>query len=113
MLKKFIATVCVLALAGCTTAQIASVEATASKYQSAVVAACSTANALANAPGISLLTSISVVTQAVNLVKASCSTEEAIGALVLSPTSEAWLNTLITTISTKGKTVLPAPTAAK
>jgi len=100
------------ALSGCTSAQIASGVATASKYQQDVQNACAIASASANNPAAVLLgASVPAVAQAVNLVKASCSTEEAVASLVLSPTSVAWLGTLNTTITSKGKTVLPPPVA--
>lgn len=97
-------------LSACTTAQVASTVATVSKYQSDVASACSIAsNAAADPLVLALQASVPDVAQAVSLIKASCSSEATIAALVLSPTSVAWLGTLTTTIKSGGKTVLPAP----
>jgi len=104
-MKYFLLASCV-ALAGCTAAQIAQV----SKYQSDVAAACSIASIAAADPlAVALQASVPAVAQAANLVKASCGTEQAIASLVLSPTSVAWINTLITTLKSGGKVVPPAP----
>lgn len=111
MWKRVIITASCLALVGCTSAQIASGVATADKYQADVQAACSVANTAASNPAAALLSGIPQVASAINLVKASCSTESAISSLVLSPTSVAWLETLITTINSKGAVVPPAPIA--
>lgn len=101
-----------LLLTGCTSAQISGAVATADKYQADVQKACAIASASAADPAAILLqASVPSVAQAVNLVKASCSTEEAVASLVLSPTSVAWLGTLTTTIQTKGAVVPPAPVA--
>lgn len=95
-----------LILAGCTTAQISQV----SQYQQAVQNACTIASAAAADPlAAALVASNSDVASAVNLVKASCGTEEAVATLVLSPTSVAWVNTLTTTLKSGGKVVPPAP----
>ena len=102
-------TLCTL-LAACSSAQIASDLAQANKYQSQVANACAIASASANDPGALLLqASVPAVAQAVKLIQASCGTEQAVASLVLSPTSVAWLGTLITTIQSGGKTVLPPP----
>jgi hypothetical protein len=101
-----------LALPACTSAQLASGVAQVSKYQSDVAQACAIASASASDPAAVLLqASVPEVAQAVNLIKASCSTEQAIASLVLSPTSVAWLGTLTTTIQSRGKVVLPPPVA--
>lgn len=96
-----------LGLAGCTSAQVASTVATVSKYQADVAAACSIAEGIATGP----LAAIPVVSSAAALIHSGCDTEEAIASLALSPTSVAWLGTLVTTIKSKGAVVLPAPVA--
>lgn len=112
-LKSFLALSLVpFALTGCSTTQIASGIATADKYQSDVQKACMIASTSANDPAAVLLAaSVPAVASAINLVKASCGTEESVASLVLSPTSVAWLGTLDTTITSKGAVVPPAPTA--
>lgn len=98
----------VLALTSCTTAQVAQVD----KYQQDVQTACSLAASSAADPAAVLLAAnVPDVAKAVSLVAASCGTEKAVAALVLSPTSVAWLGTLVTTIKSGGKTVPPAPVA--
>lgn len=95
-----------LALTSCTSAQIASTETTVSKYQADVAAACSIAT---TAVGTTAAILDPNVQTAALLVGSACGTEEAVASLVLSPTSVAWLNTLITTLKSNGKVVPPAP----
>lgn len=52
---------------------------------------------------------IPYVGSAINLANASCKTEASIQKLITSPTSVSWLNTLITTIESKGAVVPPPP----
>jgi hypothetical protein len=89
-------------LVACTTAQIAKVEG----YQAAVQNACAIAEGEASG---SAALAIPDVARAVMLAHSACDREEAIASLILSPTSVAWLNTLITTIKSGGKVVPPAP----
>lgn len=96
--------VSLLALSGCTTAQVAQ----ATKYQQAVQNACSIAT---TAVGATVAILDPNVQAAAILVGSACNTEEAVASLVLSPTSVAWLNTLITTLKSNGKVVPPAPIA--
>jgi hypothetical protein len=89
-------------LASCTTAQVAQV----ASYQAAVQNACAIAEGEASG---SVAMAIPDVARAVMLAHSACDREEAIASLILSPTSVAWLNTLITTIKSGGKVVPPAP----
>lgn len=101
-----------LFLAGCTSSQIASGVATATKYQQDIANACAIANASANDPAAILLAAaVPDVGSAVNLVKSSCTTEAALANLALNPLSVAWVGTLNTTIKSGGKVVPPAPVA--
>ena len=110
--KRHLALALIAILPACTSAQVANDLAQASKYPAAVMNGCAIANASANDPAAILLqANVPSVAQAVNLIKASCSTEQAIASLVLSPTSVAWLGTLTTTINSGGKVVLPPPVA--
>ena len=97
-----------VALSGCTSAQIASGVATASKYQADVVAACTVAQDAASAAGTLTLV-VPQVAAAASLVSASCGSEEAIAKIVLDPLTVAWLGTLTTTLRTGGAVVPPPP----
>lgn len=99
-----------LTLSGCLTpAQVTSVETKISSYEVAVRNAYSTFETYAASPLGSLASVIPAVDRAVKLGKSGCDTEEAIASLVLSPTSFAWVNTLTTTIKSKGTIIPPAP----
>jgi len=100
--SRALALAALAALAGCTTAQVAQV----SGYQAAVQNACAIAEGEASG---SAALAIPDVARAVMLAHAACDREEAIASLILSPTSVAWLNTLIETIKSGGKVVPPAP----
>lgn len=101
-MKTFLILAAAAALAGCTTAQVAQV----ASYQIAVDNACMIAEDEAGGP---LASAVPAVASAVTLVHSACDREEAIAALILSPTSVAWLNTLITTIKSGGAVVPPSP----
>lgn len=88
-----------------TAPQVSAGAATANSYETAVRNACAIAKTAA--AGAALLIP-SVATAAV-LVKSGCDSESAIAALVLSPESVAWVNTLIATLKSNGKVVPPAP----
>lgn len=85
----------------CTSQEIAQ----AQSYADQVTNACTVASTLASAASVA----VPAVATAAVLVNASCGTIEAVNKLILSPTSVAWLNTLITTIKSKGAVVPPAP----
>lgn len=89
----------------CTSQQIAQVEA----YSQSVSNTCAIATDLINSPLGSIIGAAPAVSSAVNLIKAACTTQQAINALVQSPTSVAWLNTLIVTVKSKGTIIPPAP----
>ncbi len=77
-----------MALAGCTTTQVATVQG----YQDQLVSACSLALPLAVVPMVGVY------------ITAGCATEQAIAKLALDPSSLAWVNGLIV----KAKAVKPA-----
>lgn len=87
-----------LMVIGCTAAEISS-------YETDVRNVCSIADGVVG----DAIGTIPAVGSAVNLIKSSCDTEEAIQTLVSSPTSVAWVNTLITTVKSKGTVIPPAP----
>lgn len=91
-------------LTGCTGFQ-----SVVSKYETDVRNACLVFEAAANSPLGDLASSIPVVGSAISLGKSGCDTESAIQTLIGSPTSVAWIGTLVTTIQSKGTVVPPAP----
>ena len=111
-MKRLVLLALPLALSACSSAQLANGVATASKYQQDVANACAVASVAANDPASVLLAAnVAPVAQAINLVRGSCGTEEALAKIALDPLTVAWVGTLTTTIQSGGKVVPPAPVA--
>lgn len=104
-MKKIFSLLCFIGLSvvsGCSSSQVAQVQ----SYADAVKNTCQVGLGL-----VSAMQSLNIpsVVLAVDLLSGACTTDIAVTNLIESPTSVAWLNTLLTTIKTQGKVVPPPP----
>lgn len=110
-MKSFYLMPAILIAAACSSSQKTAVEAFVAANNAKIQTVCADVLAIANSPITSAVgLAVPQVASAASLAHSGCDTAEAIASMAQSASSVDWLNTLKTTMATKGA-VVPAPVA--